>query len=165
MVSDSDGSGIVSLKGTKADLVRELQASEKLANEQAFDLYFRLGEIEDELSALMKKRDSVSAVRDFVIDHVNPRIQSIRADVQPTEDQTKMFSKKINVRLETTYKRIIASLLQYIEGSHTGLPPHPSYVTRSQLIEDLVSYLGEYEGISKSGLETKLADASRSFDI
>ena len=49
MVSDIKGRGIANLRGEKSELYSELKESEGVANEQAFNLYYRLGEIEDEL--------------------------------------------------------------------------------------------------------------------
>jgi len=53
MVSTIKGRGIANLRGDKSDVYVELKESEGIANEQAFNLYFRLGEIEDELVELI----------------------------------------------------------------------------------------------------------------
>jgi hypothetical protein len=185
MVQNDDG---VSKKGCSDEEVGELRKKESISAQQAYDLYFKLVVIEDELTELMERRQSVPAIRDFVADHVNPRIQALLSDARPADMQldavpaevqsgdlsadtqtnslpAQTLYTKINSRRETTYQRIIGGLLQYIKGELTGMPPHPSYVNQSQLIEDLVSYFGEYEGISKNGLELRLAEARKSFDM
>jgi len=165
MVSTSGGKGIANLKGASKGVDSELKARERLASDQTFDLYFRLGEIQDELLELVKARKSEPAVQAFLVDHVNPRLEDLRAGVHLTETQLKLLNPDLHPRLESSYLHIIASLHEIMAGKSKPLEKHPNYVDQSKLIKDIVDVYGEYPGISKSNLEKVFPRAQQSLEF
>jgi|TARA_B110000091_G_C13705896_1_gene428322 hypothetical protein len=162
MVSTSVGKGIANLKGTSGGVDSELKARERLASDQTFDLYFRLGEIQDELLDLVKARKSEPAVQAFLVDHVNPRLEDLRAGVHLTKTQRKLLNHDLHPRSENSYLNIIASLHDMMAGKSKLPKKHPNYVDQSKLINDMVDFYGEYPGISKSNLEKVFPRAQQS---
>lgn len=165
MVSTSGGEGIANLTGVTEGVDSELKARERLASDQAFDLYFRLGEIQDELLELMKERKAVPAVRDFVLDHVNPLLQELRSGVSLTQHQVKQLNPDLHPRTENSYLNVIASLHEIMAGKSKPLKKHPNYVDQSKLIADMVNLYGEYPGISISNLDKVFPRARESLEF
>ena len=162
MVSTIKGKGIANLRGDKDDLRIELKASEEKANEQAFDLYFRVGEIQDELLEHVKTRNSEPAVQAFLMDHVNHLLEDLRTRVNLTETQRKLLEPKLHARSETTHLNIIASLLKIISGESTLSNIPPEHVDQATLINHLTETYIKCPGISKSNLEKVFPRAKRS---
>lgn len=151
MVSTNGGESIANLTGATEGVDSELKTRERLASDQTFDLYFRLGEIQDELLELVKARKSEPAVRAFLIDHVNPRLEDLRTGVY-TKKQVKQLNPDSSAHSETTYLRIIASLHDIMSGESILYEKHPNYKNQTQLIHDIVQVYSEYRGISERTL-------------
>jgi hypothetical protein len=71
----------------------------------------------------------------------------------------------LNPRAESSYQRIIAALLNYLQGQVPGVDAHPSFTNESDLIEELARVFKGYEGLSVSNLSRKFPQAKRSLDI
>jgi len=162
VVSTIKGKGIANLRGDKDDLSIELKASQKKANEQAFDLYFRVGEIQEELLEHVKMRDSEPAVKAFLMDHVNHLLEDLRTGVNLTEAQRKLLEPKLHARSETTYLNVIASLLEIISGESDLFKNPLEHVDQATLINHLTETYIKCPGISKSNLEKVFPRAKRS---
>ena len=161
-MSTIKGKGIANLRGDKDDLSIELKASQKKANEQAFDLYFRVGEIQEELLEHVKMRDSEPAVKAFLMDHVNHLLEDLRTGVNLTEAQRKLLEPKLHARSETTYLNVIASLLEIISGESDLFKNPLEHVDQATLINHLTETYIKCPGISKSNLEKVFPRAKRS---
>ena len=165
MVSTIKGRGIANLRGDKSDLYIELKESEGIANEQAFNLYFRLGEIEDELVELMRKRKAVPAVRDFIIDHVNPLLRALRTEASPTKDWRALLNPKIDSRSEATYLNTIAILHEIMSGKSNRLKKHPDYKDQAKLISDMIEIYAGTGGITDRTLGKVFPRARDSLNV
>lgn len=67
--------------------------------------------------------------------------------------------KTIHPRTERSYLRIIAALLEFIEGSTPGVEPHPAFTNETSLIAELSKHYSGYEGLSESNLSRKFPEA------
>jgi hypothetical protein len=164
MVSDIKGRGIANLRGEKSELYSELKESEGVANDQAFNLYYRLGEIEDELVELMRKRKAAPAVCDFILDHVNPLLRELRTEASPRKDWRALLNPKIDSRSEKTYLNIIAILHEVMAGKGGRLKAHPDYKDQAGLIGDMVEIYAESPGITDRTLGKVFAKARSSLN-
>lgn len=69
--------------------------------------------------------------------------------------------KPLGQKSELSYQRIIAALLEYIEGHAPNIDPHPDFTSEAKLIEYLASSYKGYEGLSQSNLSRKFPEAKR----
>ena len=72
--------------------------------------------------------------------------------------------KSIGQKSELSYLRIIAALLEYIEGDVSGIEKHPAFSTEAKLIEFLANRYNGYEGLSQSNLSRKFPVAKRALN-
>ena len=68
----------------------------------------------------------------------------------------------INQRAETTYLNIIGGLLGLMLGTTPGGKKGSAYDSQTAVIDALLAHHGDKQGIAKSTLEQKFADANRS---
>jgi hypothetical protein len=103
--------------------------------------------------------DSLPAGTELVV-----RIKSIQdliaLVIDPKTSTAPSQPKHINSRAECAYKRLVAALLEYIDGRHGE--PNPQYVNDAQLITSLVDRYQGYDGLSKRTLEDRLPDCRKS---
>lgn len=69
--------------------------------------------------------------------------------------------KPLGPKSEASYLRIIAALLEYIEGNAPGIDAHPKFTSEAKLIEYLVNQYDGHEGLSQSNLTHKFPIAKR----
>ncbi|MFC1795889.1 hypothetical protein ACFL1V_02180 [Pseudomonadota bacterium] len=65
------------------------------------------------------------------------------------------------MRAESTYKNIIAALLDCIAGALPSVEKHPSFENEAKLIEAIEAHFQGYGGLSKSTLSRKFPEAKR----
>jgi hypothetical protein len=89
------------------------------------------------------------------------RVSSMQDLIKLTEEpEPKSNSTAIDLRIETSYQRIIAALLSVIDGT----APINGYVNDRQLIAKLAEHYAGYSGLSKRNLEKRLPECRKSID-
>lgn len=86
---------------------------------------------------------------------------SIEEDLGVLPENKNTNNENLHPRTETTYLNIIGALLEIILGESPNIKAHPSFSSQAQLINHLSEY--EVDGLSKSNLEKKFAEAKRFF--
>lgn len=94
-----------------------------------------------------------------VID-VKPTVQGLQKD-ELTKKEVQQLPIELNVRAETSYKNIIAALLDCIDGNIIEVKQHPSIKNQSHLIEIISNQYAGYPGLSKRNLAGKFAEAKK----
>lgn len=71
--------------------------------------------------------------------------------------------KPLLERERKTYQNIIVALLDCINGKLAQIEKHPSFASEADMIATIEKYFKGYQGLSKTTLERKFADAKKSF--
>ena len=92
-----------------------------------------------------------------------PPSQNHKADEKhnPENAANKVQQDTLGGRERTTYENIIGGLLSLMLGQNDNGDPLSSYRSQAEIITDLVDRFPTANGISKSNLESKFADANR----
>lgn len=88
-------------------------------------------------------------------------VETVNQDTSTQTGEIAETGQPINSRAEQSYLRIIAALLEFIEGATPGVEPHPSFINESKLIAQLSQCYRGYGGLSESNLSRKFPEAKR----